>query len=217
MWEAQENTKNKILLKCYQNFRERCTHLPEEREICNIKKMIGYPPTRANSKNRYFLDSLLKLAFCHWISRSQKILGRVPEKNSGRCGWVYHDVFDEPMPKNRCAKRFWPNGPSTAGCIILVRVVILLYTSIIIAPLGAFRWSWPPSWDTDFGLSEKTIIQWLFEPRSQTVADTGSFWKFGGGWTFGSSFDYRGRYPRTSPSWWSADATPGVTDTVLEC
>ena len=76
--------------------------------------MIGYPPTRANSKNRYFLDSLLKLAFCHWIWRSQKILGRVPEKKSGRCGWVYHDVFDVPMPKNRCAKRFWPNGPSTA-------------------------------------------------------------------------------------------------------
>ena len=47
------------------------------------------------------------------------------------------------------------------------------------------------------------------------VVDTGSFLKFESVGSLGSPFDYRDRYPRTSPSWWSADATPGVTYTIF--
>ena len=54
-------------------------------------------------------------------------------------------------------------------------------------------------------------LRWLFEPRSQTVSNTGSFLKFESVGTLDSSFDYRGRCPLPSPSWWSAGATPAVT------
>ena len=79
--------------------------------------------------------------------------------------------------------------------------------SLILAALLRYR----------FWLVRKDDIQWLLEPRSKIASDTGSFFKFESVGSLGCSFDYRGRIPRPSPSWWSADATPGVTDTTLEC